>query len=69
MQESACWRFLLKNIDKNISWEMEAHLQYVFDIAWSNEDSDGMEAGHLETLYGIPGYVQNAVFSLHGTDN
>lgn len=47
---------------------MEAHLQYVFDIAWSNEDSDGMEASHLETLYGVPRYVQNAVFSLHGTD-
>lgn len=47
---------------------MEAHLQYVFDIAWSNEDSDGMEAGHLETLYGVPRYVQYAVFSLQDTD-
>lgn len=43
---------------------MLCHLQNVVDTEWSNEDSDGMEACHLETLYRVPWYIQYAVLAL-----
>lgn len=38
--------------------------QDVVDVARSDEDGDGMEAGQLETLYGIPRHIQYTVFTL-----
>lgn len=48
---------------------VEAHLQYVFNVAWSDEDCNGMEASHLETPNGVPRYIQYAVFTLNDTDH
>lgn len=48
---------------------MYFHLQDVVDATWSNKDSDGVDGGHLETLYCIPRYIQDAVFTLRETDS